>query len=743
MLLYIIKKEKGNIKNIYKILKAYKRIKSLKLFDADYYLKKYPKIRESKIEPLDHYIYHGYKENKNPSENFDGTYYLKKNLDVKNANQNPLLHYVLYGMEEGRFPNRKKELNSLKHRLFVAEKKIKELEKYNRIYKLKSINKEKISSKMENFKDYGVTKEKRETKLIVSLTSYPDRMYDVHYTLYSLLTQNLKPDEVILWLAKEEFPNLDEDVPKRILSLKNHGLSIKWCEDIKSYKKLIFALKEYPEDIIITADDDVFYPKNWLELLYNEYDGENIVCHRAHLVNFDKNTFSPYSKWKKLVENGKKSFLNFFTGSGGVLYPPNSLYKDVMKKSLFMKLAPQADDIWFWTMVVLNNRKIKILSNGFKENIYVNPERELNIRGNETLYITNKYGGNDEQLKNIVNCYPELINKLTIEKETKISIIIPVYNAEKYLKKCLDSVTNQTLKDIEIICVNDGSTDDSLRILESYAKVDKRITIITQKNQGVPSARNRGLNEVMGEYVAFVDSDDWIDLNFYNVLYNEAVSQNADLVRTTYKYNFIDKEIEEKKLNQLIKRKKSSKESLNVNDHSVVIWNAIYKREYLQKNKIDYFDNIDMVNDVPFTARATYFSQKSVPAVGTFYHYRKEVENQLSILDLKRVKCVRKANKITLNFINKASYKSKEDYLVAFKRCIWRYDYIFGLSIKIKDFNKEEQKKFFKEFVEEFERCKYLNDLKKDYSEPYFQFLNKKFFEDYLNYKLPLNDNSS
>ena len=96
----------------------------------------------------------------------------------------------------------------------------------------------------------------------------------------------------------------------------------------------------------------------------------------------------------------------------------------------------------------------------------------------------------------------------------KVSIIVPVYNIEKYLAKCLDSLINQTLEDIEIICVNDGSTDNSAEILNEYAQKDCRIKIINQDNAGLSAARNTGINAANGEYIGYVDSDDWIDLNF-------------------------------------------------------------------------------------------------------------------------------------------------------------------------------------------------------------------------------------
>ena len=112
----------------------------------------------------------------------------------------------------------------------------------------------------------------------------------------------------------------------------------------------------------------------------------------------------------------------------------------------------------------------------------------------------------------------------------KVSVIVPVYNVEKYLKDCLNSVINQTLEDIEIICVNDGSTDNSLAILEDYAKKDSRIKIINQKNKGLSGARNTGMKHVQGEYVLFLDSDDWLNENALSELYWSHLDDNLDML---------------------------------------------------------------------------------------------------------------------------------------------------------------------------------------------------------------------
>ena len=115
-------------------------------------------------------------------------------------------------------------------------------------------------------------------------------------------------------------------------------------------------------------------------------------------------------------------------------------------------------------------------------------------------------------------------------KTPLVSVLIPVYNVEKYLSRCLDSLINQTLTDIEIICVNDGSTDDSLKILRQYQEKDNRIVIVDKKNGGLPSARNAGLDRARGQYVGFVDSDDYVEPSMFETLYKTAKKKNSEVV---------------------------------------------------------------------------------------------------------------------------------------------------------------------------------------------------------------------
>ena len=117
-----------------------------------------------------------------------------------------------------------------------------------------------------------------------------------------------------------------------------------------------------------------------------------------------------------------------------------------------------------------------------------------------------------------------------MDKKKLISVIIPIYNTEQYLKECLDSVCSQSYKDIEIICINDGSTDNSEEITRSYAQQDKRIKLISQKNQGLSITRNNGVSQAQGEYLFFLDSDDTIEQNAIETLYNRAERTQADIV---------------------------------------------------------------------------------------------------------------------------------------------------------------------------------------------------------------------
>lgn len=276
-----------------------------------------------------------------------------------------------------------------------------------------NIDKRKLSFEIENFNEYGLNLEERNKKIIVSLTSFPERIPDIHYCIYSLLTQDFKPDMVILWLAEEQFPNKEADLSHELLELKKNGLTIKWCHDIGPYKKLIPALKEFPNDYIVTVDDDIFYHKSWLKNMWDQYfkSPNTIIASRARRLNFNSNGFiDSYINWDIINEKIDSSFLNFPTGAGGVLYFPNALCEKVFDESLFLELCPSGDDIWFWAMAVLNKSKISIIEKPIDSLTYINVARESGIINNFTLWNLNKGGMNDIQMNNVINKYPKILS---------------------------------------------------------------------------------------------------------------------------------------------------------------------------------------------------------------------------------------------------------------------------------------------------------------------------------------------
>lgn len=196
------------------------------------------------------------------------------------------------------------------------------------------------------------------SNIIVSLTSYPARIDTVWLTISSLLNQTLKPKKIILWLAREQFPQ--EILPKRLVRLKKRGLEIVWCEDLLPHKKYYYAMQQYPDDFVVTADDDIFYPENHLEQLwkgYEKYPG-CIICHWSHKIGLTKEGgFLPYNSW---LDNGEDmpSLLNLAVGCNGILYPPASMPEETFDKGKIRKLALHTDDLWLKCMSVLKGIKV-------------------------------------------------------------------------------------------------------------------------------------------------------------------------------------------------------------------------------------------------------------------------------------------------------------------------------------------------------------------------------------------------
>lgn len=240
-----------------------------------------------------------------------------------------------------------------------------------RLFGLKFCKKFPYKYDFQEVTECGVTIEKRDPKIIVSLTTFPGRINIVYKTVSTLLQQSVKPDEVVLWLAEEQFPT--KELPENLTRLQQFGLTIKWCDDTRSFKKLIPSLVEYPNDIIITVDDDYYYDKDLIKTLLEENSKhpDCIIGGRAMLlVRRPNGNYKLIRRSYIYDDTYLPSFLNPFIGFSGVLYPPHSLHKDVLDKSKFMELIPTNDDAWFWLHGVRNRTKFVPCKDSYKLKYY-------------------------------------------------------------------------------------------------------------------------------------------------------------------------------------------------------------------------------------------------------------------------------------------------------------------------------------------------------------------------------------
>lgn len=267
--------------------------------------------------------------------------------------------------------------------------------------KHKKLNTKRIDKKIENC-DFHLAEQKIDA--IVSLTSYGERLKELQYTLYSLVSQSIRPERIVVNLAEKDFLS----IPPILKVFEKYGVEYCKTEDLKSYKKLIPTLQKYPNKIIVTADDDLYYPSDWLEKLWKahiEYP-DCVICHLTKSVSFNNGKLIPYNDLK--YNNGfiSPSFSNFILSGAGTLFLPEKFYSDICNIGLFIKLCPFADDIWDYFMCILNKTKIMQISHSYTNVCYVNPYREYGITYGATLSDQNvTLNKNDTQFQAVMKHY--------------------------------------------------------------------------------------------------------------------------------------------------------------------------------------------------------------------------------------------------------------------------------------------------------------------------------------------------
>lgn len=248
----------------------------------------------------------------------------------------------------------------------------------------------------------------------VSLTSYGKRAHLCYRTIESIMQNTVLPNHIILWLADDEFS--EDTIPGNLARLKERGLEIGFYKDIKSYKKLVPSLKKYPDDVIITIDDDVIYHEETIEILLKHYakDPHSIWAFTGSKIMFAPNgELLPYVEWYNAkIKPLESDPCNFPTGVGGVLYPPHVLDSQVIDDTLFMNLCPTADDVWFKVCSLIKHTKCRFVFTYEKPMEMHTSLRDVQDIGLFKQNVENNM--NDKYLKNLFDYFS--LNKKAIEE---------------------------------------------------------------------------------------------------------------------------------------------------------------------------------------------------------------------------------------------------------------------------------------------------------------------------------------
>ena len=307
------------------------------------------------------------------------------------------------------------------------------------------------------------------TKVLVSLTSYPKRIGYVDKVIKTLLIQTKKPDKIILWLADSEFENKEEDLPKELVALCDYGLEIKWCRDVKSHKKYLYAMKEYPEYCIITVDDDTFYYPDTVEVLYKSFlrHPNAVSCLRANRITFDENKrINSYSKWimneQEFIDIPLMDLLP--VGVGGVLYPPHCLDEKLLDENVIIQTSLCQDDIWLKYAEVYCGIETVVAEYGYstpkciQDTESTSLSGSINVLGNDyALHYVGAFYDKwqcednfiDEKIirysKTCINIFEKrrIQTKVLIEQLKKSSVII--YGAGRDASAVYDCLDNENL----------------------------------------------------------------------------------------------------------------------------------------------------------------------------------------------------------------------------------------------------------------------------------------------------------
>lgn len=492
----------------------------------------------------------------------------------------------------------------------------------------------------------GVTRRKRKQRIIASLTSYPARIDTAWIAVETILRQQVKADEVVLWLAKSQFPQGVAALPSELKAQMKRGLSIRFCEDLRSHKKYYYTLKEYPEAIILLFDDDMFYPRNLIKklLILHEKVPDNIICSSSS--RFGPENFLEPIVWEpNLEEVYNVQQLGVNSGSG-TLIPPKALHDNISDREMLKQLAFQSDDLWLTAAAYMRGTKLSSLR-------YRPFPVPVTGTQKESLYYSNNFKtsgiNNNTQWRAILNHYRKELSAWrkqfgimdteadtearSLESNIKLSLLIPVYNLEAYIGDCMESVLREENKAVEVLIIDDGSTDHSPQICNGYAERYPNVRVIHKSNGGVSEARNAGIRSAAGDYVMFIDGDDLLTEGAVDAIVNELDGETELFTYHYYEYyeeGNVRKEVRHLEQSGLYDKRGNITGGIFYYVPALPMpWLYAVKREFLLKHRL-YMKTGLLDEDEEWSARL-FASVKKVKVLDFFaYLYRRNRANSLT-----------------------------------------------------------------------------------------------------------------
>lgn len=238
--------------------------------------------------------------------------------------------------------------------------------------------------------------------IIVSVTSFPARIDRIHYSLKSILAQKMKPDKIVVYLGDKEFEGIE--LPESLTELFQYGVEVRFRKDLKPHTKYLYAMQDFPDDIILTVDDDIYYRPNLIRDLYSAYTQhpDCVTCTRAHKMTMTSGRLDGYNSWDFETKDTKEpSHYLFATGVGGVLYPPHLLIPETFNIENIEKLTLKNDDVWLKFMEILSGVKVfAIPSNRTKYVVGVQGSEKITLNSSNVLQNMN-----DVYIKNVMDAY--------------------------------------------------------------------------------------------------------------------------------------------------------------------------------------------------------------------------------------------------------------------------------------------------------------------------------------------------